>query len=255
MEGVFPTPSALAAGLSEAVDRQELVTYYQPQLDIATRRIVAVEALVRWAHPIFGMIPPDEFIPVAESAGNIHDVGRAVFTDAVGQIAAWKSRGIDLELSVNVSPTELGPDLAEELMTVLSLHDVDPHLLTMEITESEPIVDLPRALSCLRELRSDGIGVSVDDFGTGYSSVHQLRSLPATELKVDQSLIRGPREVAQKALVPVLAEAVTLGIRIVAEGVETDDQMAFAIELGCHRAQGFLIGEPMTAIEFEARHA
>lgn len=254
MDHVFQTPQALAAGLSEALDRHELVTYFQPQVDIGTGRVVAVEALVRWVHAVFGVIPPDEFIPIAESAGTIHEVGKTVAADAISQIAEWKSRGIDLEISVNVSPTELGPTLAAELETLLALHDVEPLLLTAEITESEPILDLPRATSCLRELRELGIGVSVDDFGVGYASVGQLRSLPATELKVDQSLIRGSRAVARKTLEPVLAEASESGIRIVAEGVETEDHLAHARELGCDRAQGYLIGEPMTAIELEARY-
>lgn len=253
MDDVFQTPHALAAGLSEALDRQELVTYFQPQVDIRSRRVVAVEALVRWVHPIFGVIPPDEFIPIAESAGTIHDVGQTVAADAISQIAQWASRDVELEVSINVSPTELGPSLAPELRALLAEHGLSPALLTAEITESEPILDLPRALSCLHELRDLGVGVSVDDFGVGYSSLSQLRSLPATELKVDQSLIRGTRDAARKALEPVLSEASELGIRIVAEGVETEDHLAHAIELGCDRAQGYLIGEPMTALEFEAR--
>ena len=231
------------------------MAHYQPQIDIASGKVVSVEALARWVHPRFGVIPPGDFIPVAESEGRIQEVDRAIFTLAVAQIASWNSRSLDLELSVNVSPTELAPGLSDELLPILETHGVDPHCLTMEITESEPIVDLSRAVQCLHELRDLGIGVSVDDFGTGYSSVSQLRNLPATELKIDQSLIRGTREAARAALDPALKEAIDLGLRIVAEGVETHDQMNHAIELGCHRAQGYIIGAPMGPEEFEARFA
>jgi len=250
---VFPTTSALAAGLNEAVDRRQFVAYYQPQVDIASGRVVSVEALARWIHPEFGVIPPNEFIPVAESVGSIRQVDRSVFTHAVRQIARWTATSLNLELSVNISPSELVPGLAGELLPILESEGVDPHLITMEITESEPILDLPVAVRCLHELRDHGIGVSVDDFGTGYSSVSQLRDLPTTELKIDQSLIRGTRDAAHKALDVVLAEAADRGIRIVAEGVETHDQMNHAIELGCHRAQGYIIGAPMGPEEFEAR--
>ncbi|MDH6180200.1 EAL domain-containing protein (putative c-di-GMP-specific phosphodiesterase class I) [Microbacteriaceae bacterium SG_E_30_P1] len=249
---MFLSPQALAAELDAAVDQRQLVTYYQPQIDLSSGDIVAVEALVRWIHPTYGVIPPDEFIPIAESIGSIRRVGRTVLTDAAQQLTRWSAAGKRLELSVNISPTELGPELAGELVETLDEFGMDPTLLTMEITETEPIIDLPRAVRCLHEVRALGVGVSVDDFGTGYASINQLRNLPATELKVDQSLIRGNRSAARRTLIPVLAEASDLGIRIVAEGVETADQMNHAIELGCQRAQGYLIGAPMTPDEFNA---
>ncbi len=250
---MFRSPSALAASLTEAVESRQLVAYYQPQVDIASGRVVSVEALARWIHPQFGVISPMEFIPVAEATGTISQVDRAVFTQAVRQVSSWASQSLNVELSVNVSPSELIPGLVDELTPILQTYGVDPHIVTMEVTESEPIHDLPRAVEALHELRAIGIGVSIDDFGTGYSSVSQLRDLPTTELKIDQSLIRGPRDVAGRALGTALTEAVDLGLRIVAEGVETHDQMDHAIELGCHRAQGYIIGAPMGAEEFESR--
>ena len=253
MDVVHAIPEArLAADLEGAAQRGELLAHYQPQIDLTTGRIVSVEALVRWDHPEYGIIAPNTFIPVAEWAGNIREVGRFVLQASTRQLSTWRDAGLELELSINVSPTELEGDLfCGEVLNALAECSLNPPMLTLEITEAEPIVDLPHAVECLNELRDLGIGVSIDDFGTGHSSPDQLHNLPATELKVDQSLIRGTRQAARRVLHAVLAEAKETGIRVVAEGVETADQLDHAIALGCDRAQGYLIGQPMPAAALE----
>ena len=254
IDDVHAIPDAdLAADLSGAAERGELLTNYQPQLDLASGRVVAVEALVRWDHPRHGVIAPNTFIPVAEWAGNIREVGGFVLAESTRQLAQWRDAGLALEMSVNVSPTELEGDLfCGGVLNSLARWILDPSLLTIEITETEPIVDLPHAVECLDELRGHGVGVSIDDFGTGHSSVDQLHNLPTTEFKIDQSLIRGTRRAARRVLRAVIQEAKQTGIRIVAEGVETAEQLDHAVALGCDRAQGYLIGRPMPAAALAA---
>lgn len=233
--------------LRGAVVRRELVAHYQPQVALPGRRVVAVEALARWNHPEFGLIAPSDFIPVAERAGLINIVGQHILEIAVEEVGRWSADGLVLDLSVNVSPTQLaGSDYCQIVAGVLDRAGLDPEVLTIEITETEPIADLPAVVDCLDHIRELGVGVSIDDFGVGHTSLEQLRSIPATELKLDQSIIQGDVDVALEVLDEVLAEARSRGIRVVAEGVETVPQLALAMRLQCERAQGYLLGKPMS---------
>lgn len=236
------------ADVRGAAERGELLAHYQPQVDLVSGRIVAVEALARWLHPTKGAVPPDEFIPEAERSGAVGEVGDFMLDEACHQLATWRDGGIHLELSVNVSPIQLATaQFAARLVSLTMELSLEPRLITVEVTETQPIADMPTVVARLEVLRALGMGVAVDDYGIGFSSPEQLHSLPATELKIDQSLIRGSRDHAIQLLGPVIAEAKADGIRIVAEGVETDEQLALARELRADRAQGYLLGRPMSA--------
>ena len=234
--------------LRGAGNRGELVAHFQPQVALPGRRVVGVEALARWNHPEFGPIPPTHFIQAAESTGFINQLGHHMLQLATRQVANWRSMGLHLDLAVNVSPSQLvDDDFCEDVARVLESSGLPAASLTLEITETQPIDDLDLAVECLEHLRDRGVGVSIDDFGAGHSSLEQFRRLPATELKLDQSIIQGSVDGARVQLAAVLAEARERGLRIVAEGVETLKQLARAERLGCDRAQGFLIGMPVDA--------
>ena len=237
--------------LRGAGQRGELVAYFQPQVALPGRQVVGVEALARWDHPEFGLISPTDFIPAAESSGLIAEIGHHMLDLAVQQAAAWRASGRGLDVAVNVSPNQLADDdYCEDVSAVLDRHGLDPATLTLEITETQPIADVPAVIECLLHVRGLGVGVSIDDFGAGHSSLEQFRRLPASEVKLDQSIIQGPVDDAYARLSDVLVEARERGLRIVAEGVETHEQLALAERLGCDRAQGYLIGRPMAAEAF-----
>jgi EAL domain-containing protein (putative c-di-GMP-specific phosphodiesterase class I) len=238
-----------AASLTGAVARGEFAAHYQPQFDLRTGRIVAVEALARWTHPEFGSIPPDEFIAVAEQTGYVREIGRFMLHTSCRQLATWRAEGIHLEVSVNVSPVELiHPTFARDVLAILEECGTSPEEVTLEVTETLPIEDGPHLLDGLDEVRSAGLSISIDDFGVGYASVERVRDLHATELKIDKSLIREPAAIELEA---AIAQAKARGLRIVAEGVETEAHLARARELHSDRAQGYLLGRPVPADELE----
>lgn len=236
--------------LQGAGHRGELVAYFQPQIALPDRMVVGVEALARWNHPEFGLIAPTDFIPAAESTGLIGELGHHMLELAVQQVAAWRTTGLPLDLAVNVSPNQLSDDYCDDVSTVLDRSGLPAANLTLEITETQPIADLAGVIECLQHVRDLGVGVSIDDFGVGHASLEHFRSLPASELKLDQSIIQGSVDDATARLADVLVEARDRGLRIVAEGVETPEQLALAERLGCDRAQGFLIGAPLDADAF-----
>ena len=239
---MFPPESDLHG----AVARGEIVPYFQPQVDLETRKTVAVEVLCRWFHPVHGLVSPAEFIPVAEANGAILEIGKFMLDESCRAAAQWHQDGMPLEVSVNVSPIQLAaPDFFDILLDNLSRLELPAQTLTIEITESLPISDLPIVVERLASLRNLGLGVSIDDFGTGYSSLAQLQSLPATELKIDQTLVQDDSDATQELLTAVVGVVRGRGIRIVAEGVETATQLERVKKLGCHRAQGFLFSRPV----------
>jgi len=245
---MFPPESDLHG----AVGRGEIVPYFQPQLDLTSRETVAVEVLCRWFHPVHGLVSPAEFIPVAEANGAILEIGKFMLEETCRAAAEWHGAGLPLEVSVNVSPIQLAqPDFFDILLDNLEHLELPPQTLTIEITESLPIANLPFVVDRLASLRDLGLGVSIDDFGTGYSSIAQLQSLPATELKIDQSLVQDDSVDTQELVSAVVGVVRTRGIRIVAEGVETDEQLARVVELGCDRAQGYLFSPPVSRSEID----
>ncbi|CAN5206378.1 hypothetical protein BH09ACT5_BH09ACT5_09410 [soil metagenome] len=235
-----------------AVERGEIVAHYQPQVDLATNRIVAAEALARWRHPELGVISPGVFIPIAEETAVIHSLGRFMIEQVLQAVAEWKSRGIDLEVSVNVSANQLTTlEFFDRLDADLAALDLEPGAVTIEITESYPILDTPSIALRLDGLRSRGLGISIDDYGVGYSSLQQLDRMPATELKIDQSLVQDESAQSLALMAAVVELAHWRGLRVVAEGVETAEQLQRMRDLNCDRAQGFLLGRPMPKDELE----
>jgi EAL domain-containing protein (putative c-di-GMP-specific phosphodiesterase class I) len=242
----------LVSDLAGAVERGEIVAHYQPQVDLASNRIVAAEALARWRHPEFGLIAPGVFIPIAEETALIHSLGRFMIDQVLSAVGQWQSRGIELEVSVNVSANQLTTlEFFDQLDSDLSRLHLAPGAVTIEITESYPILDTPSIALRLNDLRRRGLGISIDDYGVGYSSLQQLERMPATELKIDQSLVQDESVQSLALMTAVVELAHWRGLRVVAEGVETEAQLARMRELDCDRAQGYLLGRPMPQDELE----
>jgi EAL domain-containing protein (putative c-di-GMP-specific phosphodiesterase class I) len=242
----------IAADLPGAVDRGELYVLYQPQIDLASGEIVAVEALCRWQHPELGLLMPSTFIPIAESSGRIDGVSVYMVGEALDAADRWRSAGHPLEMSVNVSPVLLAVAAFHELVAdEVQRRALPAHALTLEITESLPVLDIPEVVASLQKLRDSGLGVSLDDYGSGHSSLAQFESLPATELKLDRSIVQdaGPAAIAQIDEIVVLAH--DRGMLVVAEGVETVAQLERMRSAGCDRAQGYLLGMPMPRAELD----
>lgn len=236
----------LAAALTE---RAELDLHYQPRIDLDSGRCVSVEALARWQHPTLGMIPPSQFIALAERAGLMRTLTQWVLEHSVAQLARWRRQGLDIKLSLNVSSTDLGADLVSRVQAVAEEHKVGLDALELEFTEStlmEHSATTRRHLTALRQL---GAGIAIDDFGTGYSNLATLRQMPATSLKIDQSFVRGMgTSQHDEAIVRSVADlARSLGFRVVVEGVETQQLYDSVLGMACDEAQGFHIARPMPA--------
>ncbi|HVM02361.1 MAG TPA: EAL domain-containing protein, partial [Acidimicrobiales bacterium] len=243
-----------ANALRRAMDRGELDVHYQPQVDITTGRVVGVEALVRWRHPERGLLPPAEFVPVAEETGLIVPLGIHVMTEACRQVGAWQAAGHRLTLSVNLSARQLmAPDLTVVVEAALSSSGLDPALLCLEITESVLLEEAAASARALDRLKALGVAVGVDDFGTGFSSLTYLKRFPVDVLKIDRSFVAGlgvsREDAAIVAGVVDLAHA--FGLTAVAEGVETIDQLDELRAIGCELGQGFLWCQPLPAAEAE----
>lgn len=241
----------LATDLTGALDRGEIEAWFQPQLDLHGGGIVGAEALCRWHHPQLGILSPDTFIPLAEELGHIHGIGQFMAEQCWEAIDHWRQLGHQLDLSVNVSPLQLqDSSFTDWLRGRVSFSGAGR--LTIEITESLPLEDVPALVPRLDELRSMGFGIAIDDFGVGQASLTQLRRLHGTELKIDRTLIVDASAETTERLIRVVDYARSTGIRVVAEGVETYDQLARVRELGCDRAQGYLIARPMPRSEVDA---
>jgi EAL domain-containing protein (putative c-di-GMP-specific phosphodiesterase class I) len=241
----MPTTEELAADLASAVASAELFAVFQPQVSIATGATVGVEALCRWRHPIWGLIAPSDFIPLAEASGTIDALGLFMLSESLAVADEWRAAGIVREVSVNVSPRQLASGAFFEHVTEeFTRRSLEPGALTIEITESMPVMDAGAVLPRLRALRSLGVGISLDDYGSGHASIEQLESLPLTEVKLDGELIRRVNGEALEPLSEIVDLAHERGIRVVAEGIETLAHLEAAVALDCDRAQGYLIGEP-----------
>jgi EAL domain-containing protein (putative c-di-GMP-specific phosphodiesterase class I) len=239
--------------LRQAVERAELYVAYQPIVDLATRRIVGVEALARWAHPTRGVIPPMEFIPVAEANGMIIEIGKFVLREACRNAQIWRQSREDFSLSVNLSARQLNESLVATILEILAETGLEPSALVLEITESMLIDQTAEPLGVLQTLRRHGISLAIDDFGTGYSSLSYLHRFPVDILKVDRSFI----QLLGTTQEPGLARSIVrlgdeLGLRTVAEGIEYDEQLAALQHLGCTLGQGYLFAAPMREEEISA---
>ena len=249
----------LENGLRRALAEGQLEVHYQPQVSLADGRVSGVEALVRWRHPRDGMIGPAEFIPIAEETGLIVPLGEHVLRTACKQLADWDRRGLVVpRLAVNLSARQFRqPDLADRVCRILDEIGLSSSRLELEITESTVMRDADDSVETLRHLRARGISVAIDDFGTGYSSLSQLKRLPIDTLKIDRSFIEGiPGSAEDVAIVGAIAAmARSLGLKLVAEGVEHPAQRDFLRTVECEEAQGWLFGRPLPADVFVCNHA
>jgi diguanylate cyclase (GGDEF)-like protein len=241
----------IEAALRHALSNQLLQLHYQPKVRVADRQLVGVEALLRWQDAERGWVPPDRFIPVAEESGLINALDAWVLEQGCAQLARWRAAGVEVPtLSVNVSPQRFHQDdVAAHARAVLARYGLAAQDLTLEVTERLMLDDTSRPREQLQQLNEMGVGVSVDDFGTGYSSLSYLKRLPVTELKLDKSFVR---DLEQDADDRALSSAVigigrSLGLSVVAEGVETEGQREILLGMGCEAAQGWLFGRPMAA--------
>ncbi|MFI4931588.1 MAG: putative bifunctional diguanylate cyclase/phosphodiesterase, partial [Burkholderiales bacterium] len=240
----------IAQDLRQAVARHELELVYQPKIDASSLQVTAVEALLRWKHPHLGMVSPARFIPIAEKHGLIGAIGNWVLESALDQAAQWRKAGLRMRVAINVSGYQMRQDnFARLLETGLRAHRLQPNRFTCEITESVAMEDTQVTRRALARLGKLGVHVSIDDFGTGHSSLATLRRLPAQELKIDRAFVADMvKDADARAIVEaVLTMARTLGLRVVAEGVETSEQRDLLVQMGCDELQGYLFAKPMSA--------
>jgi diguanylate cyclase (GGDEF)-like protein/PAS domain S-box-containing protein len=248
---------ALEGELRRALRQGELELFYQPKIDVRGWRLVGAEALVRWRHPERGLISPGHFIPLAEESGLIVPMGAWALRQACTEASHWLAQGVDVgRVAVNLSPNQFRHgDLLTDVKEILEETGCPAHHLELEVTESTVMTDLDEAIDVLRSLRQMGISISVDDFGTGHSSLNYLRKLPVDTLKIDRSFVMGvevPDSDDQVIAATIIALGRTLGLNVIAEGVETLPQLSFLNSNGCHEIQGYLISPPLPVEHFLA---
>lgn len=245
----------LQNALRRALERNQLSVHYQPQVDLPTGRVHGVEALLRWQHPEWGTIAPSEFIPIAEDSGQILPIGEWVLRTALTQLKAWRMSGITgLTVAVNLSAVQFRqPQLPEMVGQILAACDVPAQALELELTEGVAVDDPQAAAATMDQLHARGVRMAMDDFGTGYSSLSQLKRFQIFKLKIDQSFVRDlEHDANDRAIVSaVIRMAQALGMRTIAEGVETEGQLTFLREQGCDEAQGYYFSHPLPAPEVE----
>ncbi len=242
--------------LRRALERNQLNLHYQPQISLHGGRLIGVEALLRWEHPEIGTVTPAEFIPIAEESGQILLIGEWAMRSAVRQMKTWIDGGlVPITMAVNLSAVQFRhPHLPERVSQILDEAGLPPQYLELELTESVAMDDAPAAIAVMNNLHARGIRMSIDDFGTGYSSLSYLKRFKVHRLKIDQTFVRGvvedPEDRAIVSAIIRLAES--LGLFTIAEGVETEGQLAFLREQGCNEAQGYYFSKPLEADRFEA---
>ena len=256
MQAAVTARAALETDLHMAVMNEQFHLHFQPQV-IGDRRMTGAEVLLRWHHPLRGMVSPAEFIPLAEETGLILPLGHWVLQTACRQLAAWAKRPEmqHLTIAVNVSARQLQmPNFVEEVLAILDHHGTNPLRLKLELTESLLVDNVEDVIAKMAALKTKGVGFSLDDFGTGYSSLSYLKRLPLDQLKIDQGFVRNiltdPNDAAIAKMVVALAES--MGLSVIAEGVEIEAQRDFLARHGCHAYQGYLFSRPLPLLEFEA---
>jgi EAL domain-containing protein (putative c-di-GMP-specific phosphodiesterase class I) len=239
---------AMTGELRRAIERHELVVYYQPQVDLRRGVVCGAEALVRWRHPTRGFLGPDAFLAAAEQGGLMRSLTQYVLGESLQQLRIWRNSGIELDLAINVS----GRDLAdarfpEQVAQALAEHGIDPSSLELEITESILLSDRVRTSRMLERLVDQGVRIAIDDFGVGYSSLGQLKNLPVHILKIDRSFVSSMESDRSDAAIvsSTIQLAHHLGLEVIAEGVETQEHVSRLREAGCDMAQGHYLGRPL----------
>jgi diguanylate cyclase (GGDEF)-like protein/PAS domain S-box-containing protein len=246
---------SMESQLRKALERDEFLLHYQPKLNAATRHIVGVEALIRWQHPELGMVPPSQFIPLAEETGLIVPIGEWVLRSACEQNFGWQRAGLPrMHVAVNISSPHFRQGLTGSIGEALRTSGLDPALLEVELTESMLMQNVETTLATLHEMKDMGVRLAIDDFGTGYSSLSYLKRFPLDALKIDRSFVKDlPRDPEDAAITKaIIAMAHSLRLQVVAEGVETQDQLAFLQQHGCDVLQGYLFSRPVTAEKIRA---
>ena len=255
MEESIQRRRIIETDLENAIARNELFLVYQPQLDLKTDRICGVESLIRWNHPTLGMIPPSEFIPIAEEIGAIQRIGDWTLLQVCRQSMKWRKKGLDLTIALNISAYQLmKKNFAKKVLRMVERYHIKPDRLELELTERSIIEEMDQNVSKINELREKGIKFSIDDFGTGYSSLSYLRVLPLDKLKIDKSFVddlavdKATGSVAKT----IIDMAHNLRFKVIAEGVETEPQKEFLLKNGCDEMQGYLFSKPVSTDEIEA---
>jgi EAL domain-containing protein (putative c-di-GMP-specific phosphodiesterase class I) len=241
--------------LRQALQNNELQLYYQPKVSLRSGRIVGAEALLRWRHPVRGLVSPGVFIPVAEETGLILELGTWVLEEACRQVREWRDANLLMPpIAVNLSARQFDHELPKRIAAVLEKHRVQPDQINLEITESLLVRGTDKVIAIMNQLVAMGMALALDDFGTGYSSLAYLKKFPISTLKIDRSFVIGlPYEENDCAIArAIVTMAQQLRQEIVAEGVETAEQMAFLRELGCDQLQGYLFSQPVPAADFAA---
>lgn len=244
---------SLLSELRAALDHNDFRLFVQPKVALASGKVIAVEALIRWQHPQRGWIYPDQFIPFAEQTGFIRELSRWVINESAGLCHAWLAQGIAIKMSVNLSTRDLmDQDLPNKFTAILEQHQITAASFCLEITESAIMDDPVRAQTTLEKLHAMGLELSIDDFGTGYSSLAYLKTLPVDELKIDKSFVLKMEKDADdtKIVKSTIDLGHNMGLRVVAEGVENLEVMQLLREMGCDHAQGYFISRPMPAVQF-----
>jgi diguanylate cyclase (GGDEF)-like protein len=245
----------LSNQLYRALDRRELLLYYQPQVDCNTNEVIGMEALIRWNHPDLGLVLPARFIPIAERTGLIHSIGEWVIRTACNQNKAWQDAGLKkIPIAVNLSVLQFtDPFIVEKTAMILRECGLQPQYLEVEITESVIMKEMRSILDALNSFKRLGISISVDDFGTEYSSLQYLKELPVDKLKIAMPFVQGAEENdTDKAIInAILLLAEKTGMRVIAEGVETEEQLSFLVDSKCKEAQGFHFFRPLPADQME----
>lgn len=246
-------PSAVATDFSQALAHGQFIVYYQPVIEIATRRVKGVESLVRWAHPSRGVLPPGEFLEQLNKEGFMPSLTEHVLTTAIQQAARWHKMGEELSVSVNVTASSLLElSLPDHLAELCTAQDLPAERLILEVTEQEAMRDVTRTMDVLLRMRIRNIGVSIDDFGTGHSSLRELQRMPFSEMKIDRSFVLDMVNNKDCAVIvnSIIDLSHNLGLRVVAEGVEDARAWRMLAERGCDFAQGYYMAKPMPAEAF-----
>ncbi|RRO13008.1 bifunctional diguanylate cyclase/phosphodiesterase [Saccharopolyspora rhizosphaerae] len=255
MGQVFLRRFQLVTQFRQALDTGQVEVHYQPKVALPERQVVGAEALVRWSHPEYGRLDPDEFVPLVEATGLVDALTAFVLECALVKIRQWMDRGLRMSVAVNLSVRNLADEtFPDRVAEALERHDIPPELLTLELTESSVMADKERSLPVLRRLHAMGVVLAVDDFGTGYSSLAYLRQLPVDEVKIDKSFVLGMgTDLSDLAVVRTIVElGHSLDLAVVAEGVEDDAARDQLVGMGCDVAQGYLISRPLSEDRFEA---